>query len=130
MSNKTPPKIAKHPVQPVIEDIHGVWRFKHNQIVNHLLEHGGIDLNQIACLSFSKEDRAQFAQLIGYSVSGYSELCYSDSTEIDAIYKSIEKGIDPKDALIKTLQKEFKDIKDNFRKIAVKIFNISPEDLE
>lgn len=66
---------AKHPMQPV-EMVDKVLRFKENAIVRHLLDNGGIDLNKIARLNFTDEDREQFAQLIGYSVSGYHELSY------------------------------------------------------
>ena len=41
------------PIQPLIEDEHGVVRFKPNAIVQHLLDHGGIDLNQIAALDLA-----------------------------------------------------------------------------
>ena len=64
------------PMQPVIKDDRGVLRFRENAIVRHLLDHGGIDLNKLALLKFSQADREQFAQLIGYSVSGYHELSY------------------------------------------------------
>jgi hypothetical protein len=40
-------------------------------------------------LPFSNEDRQQFAQLIGYSLGGYSELSYVD----DDAYKAAEKEI-------------------------------------
>lgn len=65
-----------HPVQPVEDDGCDVVRFKENKIVRHLLDNGGIDLNQIARLDFPREDHVQFAQLIGYSVSGFGELSY------------------------------------------------------
>ncbi len=71
----------KHPIQPLIEDECGIHRFKKNAIVRHLLDVGPFDMNQLACLPFSDEDREQFAQLIGYSLSGFSELDYvSDET--------------------------------------------------
>lgn len=38
---------------------------------------GIMDMNAIAFMNFSDEDQQQFAQLIGYSVSGYSELSYA-----------------------------------------------------
>ena len=66
----------QHPIQPLIKDKHGILRFKRNAIVEYLLDNGGIDLNQIATMPFSREDRQQFAQLIGYSLWGYSELSY------------------------------------------------------
>lgn len=64
----------KHPMQPLVKDANGVIRFKANRIVRHLLDHGGIDLNAIAILDVPQDDRVQFAQLIGYSLSGFHEL--------------------------------------------------------
>ena len=66
----------RHPVQPLIKAKDGVIRFKKNAIVEFLLERGGFDMNDIACMTFPNEDREQFAQLIGYSLSGFSELSY------------------------------------------------------
>ena len=72
--------MSKHPMQPVEFDARGVIRFKENKIVSYLLDlstngnKGG--MNQIAVMPFSQEDREQFAQLIGYSVSGYGDLSY------------------------------------------------------
>lgn len=78
------------PMQPVTQDSHGVLRFRVNPIVRALLDRdtargrvypdfparsdGG--LNWIAMQDFSREDQEQFAQLIGYSISGYHELSY------------------------------------------------------
>jgi hypothetical protein len=71
----------KHPVQPIVEDADGVQRFKANAIVRYLLEAGPFDMNQLAVIPFSAEDREQFAQLIGYSLCGFGELSYvSDET--------------------------------------------------
>lgn len=73
--------MSKHPIQPLELDANGTLRFKENTVVRHLLDNGGIDLNKLACLEFPQEDREQFAQLIGYSLSGFSELSYvSDTT--------------------------------------------------
>ena len=66
-----------NPMQPMVYDDRGVLRFKANPIVQVLLDtHPSLDLNQLACMSFSDDDRAQFAELIGYSLSGYGELSY------------------------------------------------------
>ncbi len=70
-----------HPIQPLLRDEHGTVRFKENAIVRYLLDNGGIDLNKLATLPFSQNDREQFAQLIGYSLSGFGDLSYvSDRT--------------------------------------------------
>lgn len=65
-----------HPIQPVYVDPFGVHRFKKNAIVRYLLDKGPFDLNHLALQDFSKEDHEQFAQLIGYSRSGFADLSY------------------------------------------------------
>lgn len=67
---------SNHPQQPLVRDKFGVVRFKTNAIVRFLLDRGGFDLNDLARMDFTPEDRAQFAQLIGYSVNGWGELNY------------------------------------------------------
>lgn len=74
---------AKHPVQPLVRDKHKTLRFKQNAIVRFLLDNGPNDMNKLAVMPFTNEDRAQFAQLIGYSLSGYSELSYVSNKEYD-----------------------------------------------
>lgn len=83
----------KHPIQPLDLDDHGTLRFKANAIVQHLLNHGGIDLNALAMMNFSKEDREQFAQLIGYSLCGFGELSYVSDETYDAARKSIDHRV-------------------------------------
>lgn len=70
--------MAEQPTQPTYLDTQGVLRFRKNAIVEYLLDAGQVDMNRIALLPFSDEDRRQFAQLIGYSVSGYNDLSYVD----------------------------------------------------
>jgi len=82
------------PMQPLIVDSHGTVRFQRNKIVEYLLDNGGIDLNQIARLPFTQEDREQFAQLIGYSLKGFHELSYvSDKTALAASAVAISLGL-------------------------------------
>jgi hypothetical protein len=73
-----------NPNQPIYNDA-GTQRFRENRIVNMLLDSGPIDMNKIAVMSFSAEDRAQFAQLIGYSVSGFAELSYVTDAKWDSV---------------------------------------------
>lgn len=68
--------MSRHPIQPLQNDDKGVLRFKENSIVRYILDHGGVDLNHLARLDFPREDREQFAQLIGYSLCGYADLSY------------------------------------------------------
>ena len=69
-------KAAEHPTQPLYYDENGTLRFKENRIVRFLLDAGPFDLNQLAIMDFSRDDREQFAQLIGYSLGGFGELSY------------------------------------------------------
>jgi len=73
-------------MQPLVIDQHGRHRFKANPIVRYLLDNGSIDLNKIACLEFSDEDQTQLAQLLGYSVSGFSELHYVRDADAEAAF--------------------------------------------
>lgn len=79
---------AQHPVQPLITDEDGRLRFKQNAIVRYLLDAGPFDMNQLATLPVSREDRVQFAQLIGYSLSGFGELSYVT----DEDYRAAQDG--------------------------------------
>lgn len=64
------------PMQPIKNG-----RFIPNRVVEYLLDHGPLNMNDLAIQDFSDSDRAQFAQLIGYSVGGYGNLRYvSDSS--------------------------------------------------
>lgn len=69
----------EEPMQPVGVDPHGVHRFLENRIVRDVLECSrisGYGLNEIAVAGYTQTEQRQFAQLIGYSVSGYGDLSY------------------------------------------------------
>lgn len=83
-------ELSKHPVQPLFLDKHNTWRFKENKIVTFLLENGGYDMNSLAWMDFSNEDREQFAQLIGYSLLGFGTLSYATDRVYDSAYSTIE----------------------------------------
>ena len=65
-----------HPMQQMVIDGHGTIRFRVNHIVAWMLDHGPWDLNTLTVKGFTKDDWAQFAQLIGYSVDGWGSLPY------------------------------------------------------
>lgn len=62
-------------LQPMMV-VEGRVFFRENAIVRFLLEDGPNDMNRLARMPFSAEDRAQFAQLLGYAVNGFGELSY------------------------------------------------------
>ena len=98
-----------HPMQPIVFDEHNVARFKENKICSFLIDVGSIDLNDIARQNFSDEDRTQFAQLIGHSVSGAGDLPYFDRevlAKADAEVESISKIPEILERLKKWSEKE------------------------
>jgi hypothetical protein len=87
-------KARKHPMQKIVF-VNNVARFQRNKIVEFLLDNGSADMNFIAALDFDREDRAQFAQLIGYSVSGYGDLSYAiDVGKADRQVERVKWAID------------------------------------
>lgn len=84
-------RTATRPLQPLVLDKTGAVRFQENAIVVWLLDHGGFDMNLLATMNFSDADREQFAQLIGYSLSGFGELSYvSDESYGEAVIVGIK----------------------------------------
>jgi hypothetical protein len=55
-------------------------------------EHGPFNLNDIAVMDFPKEDRQQLTQLIGYSLSGASDLDHMSSEIIDTAEEMFMNG--------------------------------------
>lgn len=83
---------AALPMQPVRIDEQGTPRFVANSLVRYLLNNNGrIDMNLLATLrGIPDVDRQQFAQLIGYSVSGYGELSYVSDEAYAVAQKAAE----------------------------------------
>jgi hypothetical protein len=119
-----------NPIQPLTKDDGGVLRFKKNAIVEYLLDNGGIDLNKLATLDFSKDDRRQFAQLIGYSLSGYGELSYVDDETYTAAAIMAEQGVSEDAAKIQYLEGELTALRSALRNPMARLFGIHPDDLD
>lgn len=116
-------KIAK-PIQPIHEN-----HFVKNEIVDYLLRNCGIDMNQLAALDFSNEDRIQFAQLIGYSISGFLSLSYVDPVTFDTVNNLFEGETDYKDAQIVALKKQLEEVKRGLSIITNAITFISDDEI-
>jgi hypothetical protein len=119
----------KHPIQPLAKDKDGVLRFKENAIVRHLLDHGGIDLNKLAVMDFGNDDRIQFAQLIGYSLSGFGELSYVDNESYEAAELMSRKKITAEDARAKTNATLLTSLRKALREPMSELYGIHPDDL-
>ena len=88
---------TERPLQPIYLDSQGIARFRENRIVRFLLDNGPNDMNRLARLGFTNEDHEQFAQLIGYSVSGFGDLSYASPATVaaaDAIVEQLLNGLD------------------------------------
>lgn len=81
----------QEPIQPLIWDEHKILRFRGNALVEYLLDAGPFDMNHLACVPCSPEDREQFAQLIGYSVSGFSELSYVSNATMQRVQRKVDR---------------------------------------
>ena len=113
------------PMQPVETDASGTLRFRENKIVTYLLDNGGLDLNQLARIEFPKEDRDQFKQLIGYSVSGAP----ISSDLLNAADTVTGEGTDTDRARIVFLEAKLKSIRQSLKNPVADLFNIHPDDL-
>lgn len=126
----------KHPMQPIEKDNKGVLRFKSNAIIDYLWSKGLIDLNAIATMNFNKEDRQQLAQLLGYSLDGYSSLNYvTDQDYATAITMSEEPLSEDEEPLsedkarIQVLENMLSSLRDSLRQPMAYLFGIHPDDL-
>ncbi len=112
------------PIQPVYKG-----RFIPNRIVSHLLDNGTIDLNDLAVMDFSDNEREQFAQLIGYSVSGFGSLSYVQDETYETAYNMEEGSMTELEARIKYLQDTLDAVRQDLKKLVPRVFRIHPEDL-
>lgn len=118
-----------HPIQPLEVDEHNILRFKSNAIVQYLLDAGPFDMNHLAVCNFSIEDREQFAQLIGYSLSGFGELSYVRDEKYSTASLMAETGKSELEARNDHLREELDAIKDGLRAPIARLYAIHPDDL-
>lgn len=121
--------MKKQPIQPVIKDEHDQERFQKNDIVRHLLDRGGISLNELANLQFDQADWQQFAQLIGYSLDGFAELSYATDEIVFAAGKMILEGKSEQSARIEYLEQLVSMLKTHLRQPMAALYEIHPDDL-
>jgi uncharacterized protein YceH (UPF0502 family) len=123
----------KNPIQPLTTDARGVMRFKANAIVQHLLDtHPACNMNTLATLDFSDDDRQQFAQLIGYSLDGYGSLASYVSDEAYTAAAHMADGLDERDARIAALEQKLAEMRaavDMLREPVARLLEMHPDDL-
>lgn len=111
------------PIQPIAND-----RFVPNRIVVALLESSTLDMNKLAMMDFTQQERIQFAQLIGYSLNGFAELSYVDDETYEAAVKTGE-GISEIESRNAALREKLMKIQEGLRIAASEAFEIHPDDL-
>lgn len=94
--------LGRRPSQPIVKDEQGIERYRENKVVMTLFKESGFDMNRLAEMGFSDEDRSQFAQLIGYSVSGYGDLDYAQNVARDTSY--VDRCLDLESKLSKVTE--------------------------
>ena len=109
------------PLQPIENG-----RFVPNRIVQYLLEVAPIGLNELAAMDFSAQERMQFAQLIGYSLSGFGELGYVDDETYEAAQKMAE-GLTEQEARNQVLRMQLGAARKGVKDAAVALFMIHPD---
>ena len=115
-----------HPIQPLAPDERGTIRFKRNSIVDFLAKDR---LNELAAMGFPQEDWEQLAQLIGYSLSGFSELSYVRDETFATASKMAEDGVTEDQARIAHLEETLTNVREGMRGIVPELFRIHPDDL-
>jgi hypothetical protein len=120
---------CSHPIQPIVTDKHGVKRFKMNRIVRYMLDMGDIGMNELAMMEFSQEDREQFAQLIGYSLSGFSELSYVSDVTYETAATMADNGTSEAEARIAVLEEKLEAVRAAMKTVVPNLFRICPDDL-
>lgn len=129
-----PPQNPRHPqpIQPLLTDNVLVACFQQNAIVRFLLDWAserGMDLNKLATMPFSNADRQQFAQLIGYSLSGYGELSYVDDEAFETAERMLTKPVSQEQARADVLAELLDDFREETRAPIARLFGIHPDDL-
>jgi hypothetical protein len=121
--------MQRQPLQPLERDEHGYPRFRQNQIVSKLLDEGRFDMNRIADWDVSQDDRIQFAQLIGYSLSGFGELDYVDEETYQAACQMVEADKSEIEVRLEVLQKQLYSVRRKIREGVAELFGVHPDDL-
>jgi hypothetical protein len=119
----------KQPLQPLYKT-DGVVRFLENKIVRKLLDDGPFNMNDIArWKDIPREDREQFAQLIGYSHSGFGDLGYVDRDTYEAAGRMWDDSISEKEAREKNAEDILSDVRERLKPLVPILFNACEEDL-
>ena len=80
-------------------------------------------------LVVDSQDREQFAQLTGYSLSGFGELSYVRMETYAAAALMAETGVTETEARIAYLEEELASLRNALREPVARLFGIHPDDI-
>ena len=116
----------KHPTQKIIDG-----RFVGNKIVKYLRDHSGINMTELRMLEFDTEDREQFVQLLGYSLSTYSELDYvTDTAYQKAIFLEEKPELKDAEAEMLVISTKLARARKLVAELTAELFRIHPDNLK
>ena len=115
------------PIQPIELDSDKVVRFVENRMIRTLLDSSTLTLNDLAVMNFTQQEQEQFAQLIGYSLSGFGELSYTSDEVYDAAELMFDEDLTEEAARSIALRSSLKNIKAAISKAAEELFNLDLE---
>jgi hypothetical protein len=120
-------------MQPLTTGASGVLRFKENAIVRDLLDFAaprGFGMNEMASRDYTQGDREQFAQLIGYSLSGYGELSYVSDQTYSTACNLAEGDVDSEqEGRLKYQDEMLAQLREQLRKPIAALYGIHVDDL-
>lgn len=120
----------KHPIQPLFIDPNGTLRFRENEVVQFIKKRSIYDLNDLAWLDFSQNDREHFSQLHGYSLSGLGELSYvSDEVHSSAHLMVINTELTHLQARYLDASERLESLKESLTQPVVDLYRMHPDDL-
>lgn len=120
-----------HPFQPLGRDAEGLLRFKKNTMVEFMFSKGCISLSmdEFGKLLFPLEDREQFVQLLGCSLTNFSNLPYVRAETYSAVVQKTAISCSDAEAKVSVLQHTLDCIRDGLRIAVPHAFKIDSEDL-
>jgi hypothetical protein len=119
------------PIQPIITDEDGTPRFRQNKVVRYLLDHGGLSMDALYdALPGCEEDWEQFAQLIGYTVSGFGDLDYARPETYEAASLMAREGLSERDARLQRLEAVLDGVRRDMKSLVPRLFRIHPDELK
>ncbi len=121
----------RFPIQPLETDKHGILRFRENKCVVALMKQvealGGSWSECLYADGVETADRVQFAQLHGYSLSGFGDLGHVPETDLQAAREMHEAGKSELQARHEVLERQLNTLKNLMRPAVSELYGVCVE---